>query len=164
MFLCVYDNFKFYKKVLWLALLVQPHVQRSDRFGYYCGSCWRLMGCFELIIARNYRWKKNATPYISVKTFWVRYTSFSSSYQRQEDMDSFFSIQMAKTVSLALLQLHTWRWYLLSLHLIPLQSYQGNWTPGVLVTVLYQKSYTKALGKDGILNCHEESVMHKYAT
>ena len=37
-------------------------------------------------------------------------------------------------------------------------------TPGVLVTAPYQKSYTKALGKDGILNCHEQSVMHKYAT
>ena len=37
-------------------------------------------------------------------------------------------------------------------------------TPGVLVTVPYQKSYTKALGKDGILNCHEQSAMHRYAT
>lgn len=47
--------------------------------------------------------------------------------------------------------------------LFPYKVTKGT-TPGVLVTVPYQKSYTKALGKDGILNCHEQSVMHKYAT
>lgn len=37
-------------------------------------------------------------------------------------------------------------------------------TPGLLVTVPYQKSYTIALRNDGILNCHDQSVIHKYAT
>lgn len=35
--------------------------------------------------------------------------------------------------------------------------------PGVLVLSPYQKSYTKALGKDGILVWHEETVMHRHA-
>ena len=35
--------------------------------------------------------------------------------------------------------------------------------PGVLVLLPYQKPYTKALGKDGILICHEKSAMHCYA-
>lgn len=33
----------------------------------------------------------------------------------------------------------------------------------VLVLSPYQKSYSKALGKDGILVCHEETVMHRNA-
>ena len=35
--------------------------------------------------------------------------------------------------------------------------------PGVLVLSPYQKPYTKALGKDGILICHEKSSMHCHA-
>ena len=35
--------------------------------------------------------------------------------------------------------------------------------PGVLVLFPYQKPYTKALGKDGILVCHEKSAMHQHA-
>ena len=47
--------------------------------------------------------------------------------------------------------------------LFPYRVTKGK-TPGLLVAVPYQKSYSKALGKDGILNCHEQSVMHKYAS
>ncbi len=36
--------------------------------------------------------------------------------------------------------------------------------PGVLVLSAYQRPYTKALGKDGILVCHERSLMHRHAT
>ncbi len=36
--------------------------------------------------------------------------------------------------------------------------------PGVLVISAYQKPYTKALGKDGILVCHEQSLMHRHDT
>ena len=64
-----------------------------------------------------------------------------------------------------------WLWYTYILEggicchciLFPYKVTKGT-TPGLLVTVLYQKSYTKALGMDSILNCHEQSVMHKYAT
>ena len=72
---------------------------------------------------------------------------------------------MAQTVSLALLQLHTWKWYKLFCHcnIFPYKVTKRK-TPGLLVTVPYQKSYSKALGNDGILNCHEQSVIHKYAT
>ena len=35
--------------------------------------------------------------------------------------------------------------------------------PGVLVLSAYQKPYTKALGKDGILVSHEKSAMHQHA-
>ena len=34
----------------------------------------------------------------------------------------------------------------------------------VLVLPSYQKTYTKALGKDGILVHHEQNVMHQHAT
>ena len=36
--------------------------------------------------------------------------------------------------------------------------------PGVLVLTVYQSPYNKALGKDGILVCHEKSIMHCHAT
>ena len=36
--------------------------------------------------------------------------------------------------------------------------------PGVLVLSVYQSPYNKALGKDGILVCHEKSTMHCHAT
>ena len=36
--------------------------------------------------------------------------------------------------------------------------------PGVLVLSAYQKPYSKALGKDGILICHEKSAMHQRAS
>ena len=36
--------------------------------------------------------------------------------------------------------------------------------PGVLVLVVYQSPYNKALGKDGILVCYEKSLMHCHAT
>ena len=32
--------------------------------------------------------------------------------------------------------------------------------PNVLVLAPYLKTYSKALGKDGVLTCHEESQMH----
>ena len=35
--------------------------------------------------------------------------------------------------------------------------------PGVLVLSAYQKPYTKALGKDGILVFHDKSIMHQHA-
>ena len=35
---------------------------------------------------------------------------------------------------------------------------------GVLFLSPYQSSYSKALGKDGVLNCHENTVMHRRAT
>ena len=35
--------------------------------------------------------------------------------------------------------------------------------PGVLVLSSYQKPYTKALGKDGILLHHERTIMHQHA-
>ena len=37
----------------------------------------------------------------------------------------------------------------------------GN--PGILVTVPYQKPFTKALGKDGVLVIHEGTVVHRHA-
>ena len=36
--------------------------------------------------------------------------------------------------------------------------------PGVLVLTPYQKPYTKALGKDGVLVLHEKSSMHYHST
>lgn len=36
--------------------------------------------------------------------------------------------------------------------------------PGVLVLAVYQSPYNRALGKDGILVCHENSIMHCHAT
>ena len=36
--------------------------------------------------------------------------------------------------------------------------------PGVLVLSVYQSPHNKALGKDGILVCHEKSLMHCHAT
>lgn len=39
---------------------------------------------------------------------------------------------------------------------------QGS-NPGVLVLSSYQKPYTKALGKDGVLTSHENSLMHHHA-
>ena len=36
--------------------------------------------------------------------------------------------------------------------------------PGVLVLSVYQSPDNKALGKDGILVCHEKSTMHCHAT
>ena len=39
---------------------------------------------------------------------------------------------------------------------------QGG-TPGVLILSAYQYSYAKALGKDGVLVCHEQSQMHRNA-
>ena len=35
---------------------------------------------------------------------------------------------------------------------------------GVLVLFPYKKPYTKALGKDGVLVCHEKSAMHWHAS
>ena len=36
--------------------------------------------------------------------------------------------------------------------------------PGVLVLAVYQSPHNKALGIDGILVCHEKSLMHCHAT
>ena len=36
--------------------------------------------------------------------------------------------------------------------------------PVVLVLTVYQSPYNKTLGKDGILVCHENSIMHCHAT
>ena len=35
---------------------------------------------------------------------------------------------------------------------------------GILVLSPYQKPYSKALGKDGVLVCHEQTQMHRHAT
>ena len=36
--------------------------------------------------------------------------------------------------------------------------------PGLLVLSVYQSPHNKALGKDGILVCHEKNTMHCHAT
>ena len=105
------------------------------------------MGYFEAIFAQNYRWKKNAIPYISLQTFCVRYTSFSSSYQRKVSFQSKWLKQFP------------WLCYSYILEggicchciLFPYKVTKGT-TPGLFVTVPYPKSYTKALGKDGMSN------------